>query len=163
QPDAGFSTIDRVGIIGAITFMNIEGGMNLRPGHLTDEQLQQCARTSPADSPQEGETHLAECEFCLGRLLQWQQTQLGRLGINGMKLEPYPACPAESVLQEVAAEIAAPATANDVLQHAACCDHCGPILNRYLQDFSEESSPEIEALINQLPISRPQWQRQKAR
>jgi CHAT domain-containing protein/tetratricopeptide (TPR) repeat protein len=143
--------------------MSIEGGMNLRPGHLTDEQLQQCARTSPADAPQEAETHLAECEFCLERLLHWQQTQFGRLGINGMRPEPYPACPAESVLQQVAAEIAAPATANDVLQHAACCDHCGPVLNRYLQDFSEASSPEIEALIDQLPISQPQWQRQKAR
>src|SRR5262249_17224662 len=33
----------------------------------------------------------------------------------------------------------------------------------YLQEFSETSSPEVDALIDQLPISQPQWQRQKAR
>jgi len=137
--------------------------MNLQPGHLTDEQLLQCAGTSPGGSPQEIEAHLSECEFCLGRLLQRQLAPLKILGINGMKPEPYPACPVESVLQDVAADLAPPKTTNDVLQHAACCDHCGPMLYRYLQEFSETSSPEVEALIDQLPISQPQWEKQKAR
>src|SRR5262249_13553489 len=54
-------------------------------------------------------------------------------------------------------------TASEVLQHAACCDHCGPILNRYLQEFSEGGPPEVEALVDQLPVSEPEWPRQKAR
>src|SRR6266404_5670126 len=54
-------------------------------------------------------------------------------------------------------------TSTRVLQHASQCDHCGPLLGRYLEDFSDELSPEIEALIEQLPFSQPQWHRQKAK
>ena len=143
--------------------MNNEGSVNRHPGHLSDDQIQECAGRSPGGCPEEIETHLSKCEFCLGRLLQWQRTQLANLETNGMRPDPYPECPGEGALQEVAAEIASPETATHVLQHAAQCDHCGPLLNRYLQEFSEELSPEIEALIEQLPSSQPNWQRKKAR
>ncbi len=135
----------------------------MQPGHLSDGQIEDCARTSPGGGPREIEAHLSDCEFCLGRLLQLQRTQLTSLERKGMKPDPYPECPYDTVLQEVAAEIAAPETAIHVLQHAAQCDHCGPLLNRYLQEFSEELSPEIEAVIQQLPITQPKWQREKAR
>jgi CHAT domain-containing protein len=36
------------------------------------------------------------------------------------------------------------------------------LLNQYFEIFSEESSPEIEALIDQLPSSKPGWERKKA-
>ncbi len=137
--------------------------MNRQLGHLSDGQIQECANTSPGGGAQEIEAHLSECEFCLDRLLQWQRTHLKNLESKGMRTEPYAECPPESVLQEVAAEMAAPETATHILQHAAQCDHCGPLLTRYLQEFSEELSPEIEEMIQQLPISQPKWQRKKAR
>jgi CHAT domain-containing protein len=152
-----------IGLIAALTSMNNEERVNRHPGHLGDDQIQECAGRSPGGCPEEIETHLSECEFCLGLLLQWQRTQLANLETNGMRPDPYPECPGEGDLQEVAAEIASPETAAHVLQHAAQCDHCGPVLNRYLQEFSEELSPEIEALIEQLPSSQPNWQRKKAR
>jgi len=80
-----------------------------------------------------------------------------------MRPDPYPECPDDIALKEVAAEIADPKTVSSIVQHAAQCDHCGPLLNRYLQEFSEELSPEIEAVIQQLPIARPKWQREQAR
>lgn len=80
-----------------------------------------------------------------------------------MRPKPYADCPEESTLQEVAAEMASPETSTRILQHASQCDHCGPLLSQYLEDFSDELSPEIEALIDQLPFSQPQWQREKAR
>jgi tetratricopeptide (TPR) repeat protein len=80
-----------------------------------------------------------------------------------MRPNPNADCPKERALQEVAAEMASPEISTQVLQHAAQCDHCGPLLKQYLDDFSDELSPEIEALIDQLPFSQPQWQRQKAR
>ena len=64
---------------------------------------------------------------------------------------PYAECPAESTLQEVAARLAAPELSSDVLRHAAQCDHCGPLLNMYLQDFSDELSPDLEAVLEQPP------------
>jgi tetratricopeptide (TPR) repeat protein len=59
--------------------------------------------------------------------------------------------------------MASPETSTRILQHASQCEHCGPLLKQYLDDFSDELSPEIEALIDQLPFSQPQWQRKKAR
>ncbi|HEY2914939.1 MAG TPA: hypothetical protein VGK21_16355, partial [Candidatus Angelobacter sp.] len=63
----------------------------------------------------------------------------------------------------VAAEMASAETSTRVLQHASQCDRCGPLLRQYLEDFSDELSPEIEALIDQLPFSQLQWQREKAK
>lgn len=137
--------------------------MNQESAHLSDDEIQECANSSPGGCPQLTEVHLSECEFCLGRLLRWQRTLLRRLEIDGMQERPYPGCPDEQVLREVAAEIAPPDIANRTLQHAAQCDHCGPLLNGYLQAFSDELSPETEALIQTLPSSSLEYQRKEAR
>ncbi|HEY2913953.1 MAG TPA: hypothetical protein VGK21_11385, partial [Candidatus Angelobacter sp.] len=63
-----------------------------------------------------------------------------------MRPKPDDDCPEESTLQEVAAEMASAETSTRVLQHASQCDRCGPLLRQYLEDFSDELSPEIEAL-----------------
>lgn len=136
--------------------------MNQQSGHLSDHQIRECADTVPGGSPEDVEAHLSQCESCLGRLLEWQRTQL-RIGeADAMRPKPYADCPEENTLQEVAAEMASPEISTRVLQHASQCDHCGPLLKQYLEDFSDELSPEIEALIDQLPFSQPQWQREKA-
>jgi CHAT domain-containing protein len=137
--------------------------MNQVPGHLSDDEIRDCANASPRVGSQPIEGHLSECEGCLHRLLQWQRTQLKHLETDGMREQPYPDCPNEETLRDTAAETALPHVANGVLQHAAQCDHCGPLLNSYFQAFSEELSPEIEALIQQLPGSSPKYQREKAR
>lgn len=140
--------------------MTNEGSVN---HHLSDGQIEECAGKSPGGYPDEIEKHLSGCGLCLDRLLQCQRAHFKNLESNGMKPEPYRDCPSDRALQEVAAELAAPDTVAYILQHAAECDHCGPLLNRYLHEFSEELSPEIESLIEQLPISQPNWQKMKAR
>lgn len=136
--------------------------MNQQSGHLSDLEIRECAGTLPGGSSEDVEAHLSQCESCLGRLLEWQRTQF-RIGeADAMRPKPYADCPKESALQEVAAEMASPETSTRVLQHASQCDHCGPLLKQYLEDFSDELSPEIEALIDQLPFSQPQWQRHMA-
>ncbi|MGZ7072627.1 MAG: tetratricopeptide repeat protein [Candidatus Angelobacter sp.] len=80
-----------------------------------------------------------------------------------MRQHPYPECPGDNKVQEVAAGMTPHEVTAQILQHAGRCDHCGPLLNQYLQAFSDESSPEIESLIQQLPSSRPGWERKKAR
>jgi CHAT domain-containing protein len=97
------------------------------------------------------------------RFLRWQRAQLQQLESDVMRTQPYPDCPSEDCLREVAAEIAPPHIANKTLQHSAQCDHCGPLLKRYIEIFSDELSPEIEALIQELPGARPEHQREKAR
>lgn len=131
--------------------------------HLGDTQIEQCANTTPGACPADLELHLAECEACLQRLLKWQHTQFKSFAMAGMNEERHPECPDESKIIEIAAGMTGPDTADPILEHAAQCDHCGPLLNHYLKLFSEEASPEIEALIDQLPSSRPKWDKEKAR
>ena len=81
----------------------------------------------------------------------------------GMRQELNPECPGDSEIQEVAAGVASPDSTAQILQHAAQCDHCGPLLNQYLEIFSEKSSPELDALIDHLPSSKKGWEKAKAR
>src|SRR5229473_1420696 len=137
--------------------------MEPRQEHLDDAQIEQCAKLSPGTCPRQVELHLSQCEHCLESLLKWQRTHLQHFEVVGMRQEPYPECPDDSKIKDVAAGMAHPETSAEILQHAAHCDHCGPLLNQYLEIVSEESSPEIEALIDQLPSSRPGWETKKAR
>ncbi|MBZ5489589.1 MAG: CHAT domain-containing protein [Acidobacteriia bacterium] len=79
-----------------------------------------------------------------------------------MRPKPNADCEKERDLQEVAAQMASPETSTRVLQHASQCDYCGSLLKQYLEDFSEELSPEIEMIIAQMPSAQPQWQQKKA-
>ena len=137
--------------------------METLPEHLSDAQIEQCAELAPGACPAQIESHLSECESCLQRLLKWQRIQLQRLEVAGMRQEPYPECPDDSSIMEVAAGMAPTEAAAKTLQHAAGCDHCGPLLKQYLEILSEESSPEIETLIDQMPSSKPGWEKKKAR
>jgi CHAT domain-containing protein/tetratricopeptide (TPR) repeat protein len=134
-----------------------------RSGHLDDGEIRGCASAGPGSCPEATEAHLSGCEFCMERFLRWQRAQLQQLETDVMRTQPYPDCPSEELLREVAAEIAPPDIANRTLQHSAQCDYCGPLLKHYIEIFSEELSPEIEALIQEVPSARPEHQREKAR
>ena len=132
-------------------------------GHLSDAQLEESASKSPGECSPSVEAHLSECEICLGRLLTSQRTRFSFLESTGMRAEAYPDCPRPEILQETAAESLPPESANPVLKHAAQCDYCGPLLNRYLQEFSEDHSPEVNAMLQSLPSIRQRQQKDLAR
>jgi hypothetical protein len=131
--------------------------------HLSDAQIEQAVNVNPGACPEQIESHLSECEFCLERLLRSQKIEFKRFEAVGMRQELYPECPGDSKIQEVAAGVTPPDANAQILQHAAQCDHCGPLLKQYLEAFSDEPSPEIEPLIQQMPSSLPGWERSKAR
>lgn len=137
--------------------------MEERQEHLSQAQVELCASLGPGDAPKEMEAHLSGCGICLQRLLNWQRNQFQRFEMASMKPEPNPGCPTDSEVRDVAAGMVPTEATEAILRHAAHCNHCGPLLGQYLQIFSEESSPEIEALIDQSPSSRPGWEREKAR
>jgi CHAT domain-containing protein len=133
-----------------------------RQEHLSDAEIEQCANNIPGACAEQIESHLSECELCLHRLLEQQRIQFKSIETDGMNRDPHPECYSDNEIQNVAAGMVKPEAAALILQHAAQCDHCGPLLNEYFEIFSEESSPEIEALIDQLPSSKPAWERKKA-
>lgn len=77
--------------------------------------------------------------------------------------ELRPNCPENDVLQELAAGILPPAMAEQTMLHVAECKFCGPILQQYLNEFSEEPSPENAAILQQLESSKPEWQKKLVR
>ena len=74
-----------------------------------------------------------------------------------------PHCPDNDLLHELAAGILAPAKAEQTMLHAAECKTCGPILQQYLREFSEEQSPENIAILKELQSSRAAWQKKLVR
>jgi CHAT domain-containing protein len=133
-----------------------------RQEHLSNAEIEQCANNMPGACAEQIESHLSECELCLHRLLEQQRVQFKSIETDDMNRDPHPECYSDNEIQDVAAGMVEPEAAALILQHAAQCDHCGPLLNQYFEIFSEESSPEIEALIDQLPSSKPGWEKKKA-
>jgi CHAT domain-containing protein/tetratricopeptide (TPR) repeat protein len=45
------------------------------------------------------------------------------------------------------------------MQHAANCDHCGPLLRRAIEDFADNPTANEESLLKGLTTNDPQWQK----
>src|SRR5579859_3021651 len=141
--------------------------MNRPLDHLTDALIDQYTKQGSKtafDTQDAGvEAHLSNCGSCLDRVLQAQRVHYGLLEADPVNRAPHPGCPEEQVLQQLAAGISSPEEASQALQHAAQCSHCGPLLNRYREEFSEELQPEDQAILNQLATGKPAWQKQFVR
>ena len=142
--------------------------MNPATGHLTDVQIQDfLGQDGNANRPEvQGpglEAHVADCESCRTRVLDAQRSRLGLLEGDRMRETPYPGCPAEETLQDLAAGIAPSEMVEATTEHAAHCDFCGPLLARYTREFSETLDEEESDLLGQLESSKPAWQKKFVR
>lgn len=141
--------------------------MNRAMDHLTSAQVEEYVaqgHTNAGDRHfQSIEAHLEDCESCLDRVLHAHRMHLGLLEGDRMNTTRHPGCPEETALQELAAGISPPETAEATAQHASRCDFCGPLLSRYLKEFSEDLNPEDAAILKQLESSKPGWQKRFVR
>src|SRR5947209_663584 len=80
-----------------------------------------------------------------------------------MNLPPVRSCPDDELLQELAAGVSSPELAEQTMQHASRCPTCGPILRRYLHEFSAEEIPDNARIIAHLKSSDRAWQRRLVR
>ena len=81
-----------------------------------------------------------------------------------------PECPSDDALRQLAAGLSVDDTATTgdafatkLLQHAASCDHCGPLLRIFTEDFSDDFSAEEQAALANLQSSSADWQKNTAR
>jgi CHAT domain-containing protein len=140
--------------------------VNQRSEHLSDAQIEQFGKRASGAGPETEawvETHLDDCPSCRSRVLEFQRTQCALLPDPKVNTVSSPNCPGEEDLRSLAAGLSAEPTANKLKAHAAACGRCGPLLQEYIEDFSDESSPEEQAFLNQLRSASPTWQQQKAR
>jgi hypothetical protein len=128
--------------------------------HLSPDELDAVMRLQygpPAAEPgvkelSEAQGHLAACEIC--RSMAAMRC--------GAQVERFPECPQESQWPRLAARLTKGKEAERLLQHAATCDHCGPLLRQSTQDFSEDLTAEEEATLTQLQSSQAGWQERLA-
>ena len=74
-----------------------------------------------------------------------------------------PECPSNDDLRQLAAGLTPDAIATKLTQHTATCDHCGPLLKTYTEDFSDDFSPEEQAALAKLQSSSEGWQKALAK
>jgi tetratricopeptide (TPR) repeat protein len=72
-------------------------------------------------------------------------------------------CPGEEDLRDLAAGLCPETIAGKLVQHAAGCDRCGPLLQAYSEDFSGELTEEQQSELRRLHSALPAWQQQTAR
>jgi tetratricopeptide (TPR) repeat protein len=109
------------------------------------------------------ETHLDDCSSCRSRVLDFQRTRFALLPDPKVNKASTSNCPSEDDLRNLAAGLYTDAKAAQLKAHAATCSRCGPLLQEYIEDFSDESSPEEQAFLSQLRTASPEFRQQKAR
>src|SRR5439155_4509800 len=80
-----------------------------------------------------------------------------------MKKNPYPECPADDLLQDIAAGITPGETVAQNAPHITNCDFCGPRLKQYIHEFSDDLSAEDTAILSQLKSSKSEWRKKLVR
>jgi tetratricopeptide (TPR) repeat protein len=80
-----------------------------------------------------------------------------------VRTSPTPECSSDDALRQLAAGLTPDALAAQLTQHAATCDHCGPLLRAYTEIFSDDFTPEEQAALANLQSSSAAWQKNTAR
>jgi hypothetical protein len=134
------------------------------------------------------EAHLADCPSCRNRVLDFHRHRFAMLSGPAPDAKPtdlaladskfanpkYPAdpqvrtastpeCPSDDALRQLAAGLTPEDVAAKLTQHAATCNHCGPLLRTYTEIFSDDFTPEEQAALANLQSSSAAWQKNTAR
>src|SRR5258708_821960 len=72
---------------------------------------------------------------------------------------PSPQCASEDDQRNLAAGLCPQDQATKLTEHAAKCNHCGPLLRMYAEDFSDDLGQEDERVIRKLKSSSSGWQK----
>jgi tetratricopeptide (TPR) repeat protein len=141
--------------------------------HLSDAQIENYGDRTGAGPNQPDssldqaiERHLEACDACRTRLLAFHRSRFSLTSAQTSPTPDFPAtpnCPSEDSLRNLAVGLVPDADSATLMQHVAQCDHCGPVLRAYTEDFSDELSPADQALLNQLNSASPSWQNKIAR
>jgi tetratricopeptide (TPR) repeat protein len=134
--------------------------------HLSNAQIEQYGKRASGAGPETEawvETHLDDCPSCRSRVLEFQRTQFALLPDPKVNTVSSPNCPCEEDLRNLAAGLCAEPIAKKLKAHASNCERCGPLLQEYIEDFSDESSPEEQAFLSRLRTSAPEFRQHAAR
>jgi tetratricopeptide (TPR) repeat protein len=119
---------------------------------------------SESDSPQLSQTVLAEaqrhvesCQNCSRKVQMHKsvQSEISHLEASSQPLGSN--CVGEAIWLEAAAGLLPGARAMELVNHAAQCARCGPLLREAAEGLVDETTPIEEALLASLSSARPGW------
>jgi len=139
--------------------------------HLNNDQISElllAAKDSNQNEPtnhgplDDAGRHLEECASCQSRMRAHEMAmeQIALLKPNA-RATKSPQCPPGDVWLEIAAAFANE-DAEQHLNHAAECDHCGPLLRQAKEDFADDLTPEEARHVASLPSANTDWQHRLA-
>ena len=134
--------------------------------HLSNAQIEQYGKRAPGAEPETEarvDQHLDDCSSCRSRVLDFQRTRFGLLPDPKVNKVSTSDCSSEDDLRNLAAGLYPDPKAAKLKAHAVTCGRCGPLLQEYIEDFSDKSSPEEQAFLSQLRTASPEFREQEAR
>jgi tetratricopeptide (TPR) repeat protein len=133
--------------------------------HLSNAQIEQYGKRASGAGPETEawvDQHLDDCPSCRSRVLDFQRTRFGLLPDPKVNKVSTSDCSSEDDLRNLAAGLYPDPKAAQLKEHAATCHRCGPLLQEYMEDFSDESNPEEQAFLDRLRTASPEFRQQKA-
>jgi CHAT domain-containing protein/cytochrome c-type biogenesis protein CcmH/NrfG len=137
--------------------------------HLTQDELEflissgasQEWESSPSGLEPEGiVSHSAQCEKCRLLAASYAAVQARMGSLRSGRLSPRQVdCPSDEQWVFVAAGLLPAEQAEKNMQHAANCDHCGPLLRLAAEDFANELTPDEESLLAGLESGHDEWRK----
>ena len=144
-----------------------------RDRHLTEEELDQLSRiprtsdraAALGNAPEESAVkHVSECPDCRRELdgIINVNTQLASLRVAPIE-NRGDLCPSDEEWMNLAAGLVNESESERMLDHAASCDHCGPLLRVAAADLAVQPTPEEDLILNTLASSHGEWQKRIAK
>lgn len=136
-------------------------------GHLSFEQIEELSdqeEGQPAVSGEESWSHVEICVQCSNLLKKCREvnSKLALLRFVDNRPETDMTCPNENIWLDILAGSLSSEESLRLLQHAGVCVDCGKKLRSATRIFDDSLSSEDERLLNSLPSSQPQAQRDLA-
>ena len=134
--------------------------------HLSSAQIEQYGKRASGAGPETEawvEQHLDDCPSCRSRVLDFQRARFSLPPDPKVNKVSTSDCSSEDDLRNLAAGLYSDPKAAQIKAHAATCGRCGPLLQQYIEDFADDTSPEEQAFLDKLRTASPEFRQQKAR
>jgi tetratricopeptide (TPR) repeat protein len=113
---------------------------------------------------QRAHDHVSQCTQCADLVAAQQHVGVALRSLEvKVNSQRRASCPRETRWSELAAGAVSGEEGRGLLDHAALCECCGPLLRQAIVDLNSELTPAEESFLEQLPSAQPEWQRTMAR
>ena len=111
----------------------------------------------------EAQRHVESCQDCSQKLQMHRWVQSEILRAQAPNSSPRTSeCIGDAEWLDVAAGLLPDAKTRELMNHAAQCDHCGPLLKDAAEALVDETTPSEERLLTSLSSARPEWRKNMA-